>query len=132
MIEETFPVLTLRELNLSGWKPRSFYYLASPYARYIDGRKKAFEEVVGYASILIQMGVTVHSPIAHNHPISEQCDLSQTDHDFWMAVDLPMVRASSGVLIAPMAGWRLSKGIASEIAEAKAYNISVHILDAHY
>ncbi len=54
-------------------------------------------------------------------------DLSS--HDLWMPEDLAVLRGSNGVLINPIPGWRLSKGVAMEVSEAHALGKPVYCLD---
>jgi hypothetical protein len=131
-INDSFPLKTLRELAEEEI-PATFYYLATPYAKYVDGREKAFEEALSYANILLQAGVPVFSPIVHSHPIATKTNgLDAEDYDTWLTLDKSILRGSSGVLIAPMIGWRLSKGIAMEIEEANLRRLPVFLLDMHW
>jgi len=45
---------------------------------------------------------------------------------------LAILRGASGLLIAPMAGWRNSKGVQMEIDFAKELHIPIYVTDVHW
>lgn len=91
-----------------------FYYLASPYSKYPGGPEAACADVSVLAARLFKAGVLVFSPIAHTHAIATLGGLAG-HFDQWADFDEAMLLASRGMLIATMAGWRESAGIAAEI-----------------
>ena len=93
----------------------SYLYLATPYARYPDGHHAAFVEACKQAAILTKAGLPVFSPIAHSHPLALHGEIANTDHDFWMNVDRPMMDAAHGIIVCMMKGWIESHGMKYEI-----------------
>ena len=104
-------------------------YLASPYS-HLDRTVEAirFGEVCRIAGVLMARGLIVFSPIAHNRPIAERCDLPR-GWDYWKHFDEEFIDASEKVIVAMMPGWEQSKGIAGEIRIAKEKGIPVEYLD---
>lgn len=108
----------------------SFWYLASPYAKYPLGREAAFQLACRTAGGLMQDGVAVFSPIAHSHPVAEACSYLPDSHEFWVEqVDLPMMRAAIGIIVLRADGWQESKGMTWEIGWFKAQGKPVVPMD---
>jgi hypothetical protein len=129
MILYNFPTVKLQEIK----EVNTFYYLASPYSIYPEGREQAFKEALAYTNILLRAGIPVFSPIVHSHPLATLSNAPDcNDYDVWLGLDKAILRGANGMLIVPMIGWRLSKGIAMEIEEANRVRIPISILNAHY
>jgi hypothetical protein len=121
-------LITVKELHC-----RTFWYLATVYSSYPEGKEAARKEALAYANMLIQAEVPTFSPVVHSHPIAEEtANLPAFSHLIWMPQDLAILRGASGLLIAPMLGWRLSKGIGIEVEEAKRLGLPIYILDGHW
>jgi len=97
----------------------SYWYLASVYSKHPLGLDEAHAEACYATTLLMRAGIPVFSPIAHTHPIEKIGGLVGMSHDFWMAVDKPMVDAARGVIVLMQPGWSTSKGVCMEIAWAK-------------
>lgn len=111
---------------------KSFWYLATPYAKYPFGHHKAWQDACWYGIMLMRNGVHVFSPIAHSHALAINSLLTHEErnsHDFWMPNDLALLSVSNGVLVAPMEDWGLSKGVGMEIDRANELNLPVYLLD---
>jgi hypothetical protein len=93
----------------------SFYYLATPYSRYIDGPEEAFREASRQCAVLVRAGVPVFSPIAMTHPVAEFGGIDPLDCETWLAVDRPMMDAAKGLIVCTMHGWQDSYGVSEEI-----------------
>lgn len=97
----------------------SYWYLASAYSKHPRGRECAFAEVCAQAAFLMEAGVPVFCPIAHSHPVASYLDAQCDTHDFWMAVDTPLMRAACGLIVCKLDGWEASRGVQQEIATFK-------------
>jgi nucleoside 2-deoxyribosyltransferase len=98
---------------------RDYWYLASPYTKYIGGRVVAYTLAVEAASLLSECGgVKVFSPIAHTHPMAEMCEV-KGGHDFWMGLDYPLLDKAKGVIVLMLDGWQDSRGVSTEIGYAQ-------------
>lgn len=90
-------------------------YLATPYSKYSEGIDKAFEEASRIAGLLMKEGVKVYSPIAHTHPLAKYAKLDPMDHKIWLRFDEALMSVATTILVAKMAGWDESFGVAYEI-----------------
>lgn len=94
-------------------------YLACPYSTRIPFLKWwRFRQVNKKAGQLMEMGFIVFSPISHSHPIASQCGLPK-DFEYWKKFDESFIKWADEVWILTLWGWRKSKGIKQEIAEAE-------------
>jgi hypothetical protein len=93
----------------------SFWYLATPYSKFVSGIGDAFELACKSASLLVRAGVPVFSPIAHSHPIALYGFLDPLDHAVWLPADDPFMRAACGLLVVKAQGWDESFGIGEEV-----------------
>lgn len=107
----------------------TLHYLATPYSRYPDGITAAFEDAARLTARLIRVGYVVYSPIAHGHPIAMLGGLNPLNNDFWLEYDAHMMRLADSLLVAQMASWRESRGIAQEIEFFENAGKPVHYLD---
>ena len=99
---------------------QGYWYLATPYSKWLWGLEEANTEAQKLAAALLSIGVKVYSPIAHTHGIAAYVTgVDKRDHDFWLAADKPLLDAAGGLLIADLRGWRDSKGVTLEIQWAK-------------
>lgn len=95
-----------------------YWYLATPYALYPNGKQAAYEEARDQAAKLLLSGLPVYSPIVHNHPLSLLPEMHGKDGDFnfWVrVVDQPLMEGAAGLLVCMMEGWQTSKGITYEM-----------------
>jgi len=102
--------LLTRLLNVDG-----FWYLATPYSKYASGLNEAAKEACQVTDILSRLGVNVFSPIAHSHAIAANGRADPLDHELWMRVDAPLMRAAHGLLVYRMPGWDSSVGVKMEV-----------------
>ena len=104
-------------------------YLASPYSKYPTGLEMAFRDVSALAGKLLAAGLKVYSPIAHTHPIAIYSNLDPYDHKIWLPFDAAIMGKADVLLVAHMATWDKSFGIAHEIDVFKAAGKPVLHLD---
>ncbi len=102
-----------------------YWYLASPYAKYKDGREAAFRDISGIAAKFLIEGIPVFCPIAHSHAIATIGEMKQVDHEFWMSCDLPFLNRAIGLIVAQLPGWQESRGVTEEIGFAKGIGIPI-------
>jgi Domain of unknown function (DUF1937) len=93
----------------------SLAYLATPYSKYPTGPHGAFFDAARLAGKLLLAGVNVYSPIAHTHPIGLYSGMDILDLKIWLPVDELMMERCDILIVARMAGWETSSGIAHEI-----------------
>lgn len=97
-----------------------FWYLASPYSKYIGGIGAAFRIAGENAGHLARAGVSAFSPIVHSHIVAIRSGLNPLDHSIWMPLDAPLMAAACGLIVLQADGWDESHGVAIEIATFKA------------
>ena len=103
-------------------------YLASPYTHDVRRvRVERFRAVCEYAGQLTNRGLHIFCPIAHSHPIAEECSIElPTTFDYWEAYDKKFIGLSEGLVVMTIKGWDVSKGVLSEIAMAKDMHKPIH------
>jgi hypothetical protein len=103
---------------------QGYWYVATPYTSYPYGQHEAYKAAnEAAARLFTERGMPVFSPIGHSHSL---CAVYGTkngiedhlDAELWQRFDKPMLDAAYGLAVVMMPGWRSSKGIAHEIAEA--------------
>lgn len=108
-------------MTLEGMLSRGgFWYLATPFAKYPEGREMAFVEASRAAGRLMKEGLAIFAPISHTHPIHKfNPDLPDT-HEFWVdQQDMPFMQSATGIIVGMLPTWRESRGIGIEIAAFK-------------
>jgi DNA-binding transcriptional regulator YiaG len=102
-------------------------YLCCPYTW---SPEESFNIANDVAAKFMKDGNAIFSPISQSHPISFYMDKKlQTDHSFWMNMDLPMLKKCDeliAVVISKNYGYELlnnSRGCQEEIELAKKLNI---------
>lgn len=94
---------------------KPLWYVATPYSKHKLGLYAAWQDACTVTARLIDAGVAAHSPIAHTHPIATLGGLDPLDHDIWIPVDMPIMHAADGLIVAMLDGWEDSNGVAVEI-----------------
>lgn len=109
----------------------SYVYLASPYTPHRGESIEArVDEACKAAASLMRSGLAVFSPIVHSHYIADHlAPEKRLDHEFWMRQDLAILKSASQLFVLTLPGWRESKGVAREIAAARAVNIPIIYID---
>lgn len=90
-------------------------YLATPYTKFEAGIDLAFTMAAQLAARLLLEGVKVYSPITHTHPLAVHGGIDPLDLSIWLPFDRAMMERSDILVVAMMAGWEKSTGIAHEI-----------------
>jgi hypothetical protein len=103
------------------WNDRGYYYLATPYSKWVHGLDDANTVAQKLAARLLLLRLPIYCPIAHTHGIAMHTkdEVDARDHGFWMAADKPLFDAACGLLIADLPGWKESKGVQMEIEWCK-------------
>lgn len=92
-----------------------FYYLASPYSHPDAAVRAARADALKpYLHGLARDGYICYAPILHWHPVAVAHDMP-TGADWWWHNNLQFMRASRGIIVAMIDGWRESKGLQKEL-----------------
>lgn len=105
-------------------------YLASPYWHHWEEvREKRVELVQRKTAELLYQGYAVYSPIAHNAGLAYYLPPSvRHSHDFWLEIDLIILRRCDELWVLTLLEWQLSQGIAREIEEAKTLSLPIRYI----
>lgn len=96
------------------------YYLAAPYSHPTDDMMiRRFEAACVAAARLMEKGIVVFSPLSHSVPVAAYGELYATDHEFWMAQDLPILELCDVLAVLKIPGWDTSRGVEAEIETAR-------------
>lgn len=98
----------------------SYYYVATPFARYPAGHRAAYAMACRVTADLARAGIPVLSPIAHGQGLAEHGGIGPTDHDVWMTINAPLMRMARGMIVVMADGWKESRGVTEEIAVFQA------------
>lgn len=108
-----------------------FYYLASPYThddhKVIDERVELAHEYYGEFT---RHGLHVYNATYESHRAAKAHKLP-THFSFWLAHNSAFIKPSCGIIIAEIDGWQESKGVKSEIEEARRYGLPVYASYLH-
>ncbi len=107
----------------------SLAYLASPYTHYRTGLDGAHNDACALAAKLIWSGVMVYSPIAHLHPIALIGALDPLAIELWYKHNDLLMERCNTLIVAHMAGWEKSEGIAYEVNRFLAMNKPIYDLN---
>lgn len=110
-------------------KSPGYWYLASPYTKFVDGVDAAYLLVADISDELHRARVRHFCPIRVSHDICERSGIDKIDHNFWMSVDRPFMTGAAGLLVAGMEGWEESRGIIAERAYFGAAKKPMMFLD---
>lgn len=106
-----------------------FYYVGSPYSKYVDGLFMASEMVCKITAILTEKGIPVFSPIAHSHAVAFAGGLDPLDYEKWMALNRRLMAVAYGMIVVKLPGWEESVGVLEEIDTFHALGKPVHYLE---
>ena len=95
-----------------------YWFIASPYERYAQGKTAAFRDVCKITGPLLKMGLPVFSPIAHGHAIEYESKVLMSPNE-WHKVNLPLLERAGGLVVLQLPGWGMSRGMAKEIEYAE-------------
>jgi hypothetical protein len=96
-------------------KPGGYWYVATPYSDYPEGLDAAYGMACRVTGALLRLGVVAFSPIAHGHGIPRELGLG-TSAAAWAKINDEMMHSSCGLVVVRMYGWRMSRGVQTEIS----------------
>ena len=126
---EEFSFKSLVKLNDNSVdNPEKFWYLATPYGKYKEGRHNlAYLDAARMLALLEDNDIFVFCPITHYHLASYHTkNYAHDDGEHWNTKCLNWVRLSKGLIVCMMEGWEESEGIKKEIELANKLNLPVY------
>lgn len=109
-------------------------YLATPYTSTGPlAQEKNFVQAKALCAHLMtawENEAAIYSPIVHGHSVDPHLSepVLTSRYEFWLRQGLALLAASDQLLIAPMKGWRESRGIARELSFARRNGLAVGFL----
>lgn len=105
-----------------------YWYLATPYALYPEGKQAAYEAARDETAKLLLAGIPVYSPVVHCHPLLPKMSDKVGDFDFWLKmVDQPLMHGAGGLLVCVLPSWEISAGIKYEVEVFKTHKKPIYI-----
>ena len=93
-------------------------YVACPFSHKAPAeREHRFRTACRASAILMKHHIVVFSPLSHSVPIAQYGDIGDSDHDFWMSMDIPLLHRSDELLVLALEGWTESLGVKKEMFE---------------
>lgn len=109
---------------------KKLYYLASPFS---NDDKRIQESnrvwVCRKAGELIEKGIAVVSPIAHNLAVIKETGDMNTGWAHWREHDLAILSKCDKVIVLKLPGWEQSVGVAEEVKKANELDIPVDYIE---
>ena len=108
-----------------------YYYLACPH--WDDDpavRQLRYEAAVAAQVNLTHAGFSIFNPIAMSHDADKLArgNNHEITHDQWLRADYPLLFNCSGLIVLQLPGWKISRGVAWEIAGADELNRPIIML----
>lgn len=106
-------------------------YLASPYWHEQEVIRLTRANMVKKKTAeLMENGYVVFSPICHAVNIAPHLPAAlRNSHDFWMGIDLPILRVCAEFWVLTLHEWQLSVGITRELEEAKLLHKPIRYIE---
>ena len=105
-------------------------YIACPYSHKIqETREHRFRTACRASAILMQHNIVVFSPLSHSVPIAEYVGEVDSDHEFWLAQDIPILQRCEELLVLALPGWTASLGVKKEMFEAVSLRKPITVID---
>lgn len=108
------------------------YYIISPFTAKGENAKdveayRYYQQGKLHSELILQ-GYTTIAPIEMCYHLHLRFGLPG-GYEFWQKRDRALIKASDGVVVFKMEGWKDSKGVTDEIQYAESLGKDVHYLD---
>lgn len=106
-------------------------YLASPYTNRSSAVEDIrYRQVRRATAALLKEGLQVFSPVLYSHPLYVHSpwltkNMENPWEELWKPLDFAFLRRCDEVWVLMIQGWRHSRGVSDEIAEALRMNMPV-------
>ena len=110
-----------------------FAYIASPYTHDDpDIRLRRYIDACNFTTwVALTVKITPYSPIVHWHVIATRDGLPK-DAQFWLKIDLDMLKAAKSMYVLAIDGWEESKGVQGEMIFAAKHGINIALATPSY
>jgi len=108
----------------------SYFYISNPYNGTDEQKNERAETAAKVCGLLLKMGVHAWSPIVHNHAMLRTFNTFTLEErrTLMLAFDFSLLRASKGMIVLEIEGWRNSFGVQAEINLCKELSLPVKYL----
>ena len=109
----------------------SYYYISNPYNGTDEQRETRAQIAAKVCGQLLKKDIHAWSPIVHNHSMMKtfnQFTLEERRTKI-LDFDFSLLRASKGMIVLKIDGWRESFGVKAEIELCQQLSIPIHYLD---
>jgi hypothetical protein len=95
-----------------------FWYLMSPYTKYLLGRERAVKHAAAHAHELMKAGIHVFAPVPHSAAI-HAVDPFAINWQQWLDCDLAILQGAVGGIRLELMGFEQSEGMMVEERELR-------------
>ena len=108
-----------------------FYYLSQPYNGTEEQKRFRYEAGAKACMQLMEKGLSVFSPIVHNHNLLPFADNLSVERrrEIFLPFDLTMLSRAKGMVVLTLEGWEESHGVGIEIDFCKQHQKSIIYLE---
>ncbi len=113
-----------------------FYYLAHPYTAETEKQTDFLvQEALDIYAEFVTNGIYMYHATFATHAIAKRKRLP-THFQFWLSFNSAFIKPSAGVIVAEITDWEKSRGVKSEIEEARSlgkpvYGVYLHPVQRH-
>lgn len=109
----------------------SFYYISNPYNGTVEQRETRVQIAAQVCGLLLKKGLHAWSLIVHNHAMMKTFNQFTLEErrSLILDFDFSLLKASSGMIVLKIDGWKESYGVRAEIGLCKKLSIPIFYLD---
>lgn len=108
-----------------------YYYISNPYNGTEEQREHRAQTAARTCGLLLKRGIHAWSPIVHNHAMLKAFDefTLEERRTHILEFDFSLLRASKGMIILEIEGWKISFGVKAEIDLCNKLTLPIKYLD---
>jgi hypothetical protein len=107
---------------------KKLVYIATPFTHEDESvRNHRYQTSCRVAAKLLKHGVNVFNPLSHSVPLVPF--LGDTDLEFWLSVDLPILSRCDELLILALPNWEKSEGVRAEMFKCLAWRKPITLIE---
>lgn len=112
----------------------SYYYISNPYNGTDEQRELRAQTAANVCGLLLKKGIHAWSPIVHNHAMMKTFNQFTLEErrSIILDFDFSLLKASKGMIVLKIDGWRESYGVKAEIELCQKLEIPIKYLDPKF
>ncbi|MBM3632427.1 MAG: DUF1937 family protein [Alphaproteobacteria bacterium] len=109
---------------------KGLYYLAGPHKGTLEEETNRFNVSRNITIAFIKQGIPVFSPIVYSKQFVEDLNISSLEDRRKIVMDylLSFLKASKGMILVAMEGWKTSWGVNLELKFCQEHHIPVYLM----